>query len=197
MKKATECKHIDKNGCKCKNKGLFVRGKECFPKGYCDMHYNRFRKYGDPNFTMTVRGENRGKNPLYKTWNSIKYRCYNENSQHYKYYGARGIRMSDEWLDLETFSKDMGEKPSKLHTVERDDVDGNYCKENCRWATWHEQQANKRNNNKIVGVRYNKKSNRWVARLEVGKVTHGKTFKTPLIVINLSFIILFISCNRI
>ena len=65
--------------------------------------------------------------------------------------------MSDRWLDgdgeklgIECFNEDMGPKPSPKHSVERIDVNGNYCKENCVWATASEQMRNKRNNRKIT-----------------------------------------------
>jgi len=82
----------------------------------------------------------------YGSWNSMKSRCLNPNYPKYKSYGARGITICDRWVNsFENFLADMGEKPSPNHTIERSNVDGNYNKENCYWATSKQQGMNKRN----------------------------------------------------
>ena len=85
--------------------------------------------------------------PEYKTWLGIKERCYNENNPDYPNYGARGIVMSDEWKEsFEAFYRDMGVRPSSQHSIDRRENDKGYSKENCRWATYIEQNNNRRDN---------------------------------------------------
>lgn len=60
--------------------------------------------------------------------------------------GGRGITVCDTWLDFRCFYKDMGDPPTKDHTLERIDNEKGYEAENCKWSTMKEQQRNKRNN---------------------------------------------------
>lgn len=85
--------------------------------------------------------KNKTKHINYRSWQAMKARCYDKNNQRYKNYGGRGITVCDRWINsFENFVEDMGEKPSKKHTLDRKEIDGNYTPENCRWLT-HGLQA--------------------------------------------------------
>jgi len=91
---------------------------------------------------------------VYKKFMSAKARCNDKNNDSYKRYGLRWIKM--EWKDFSEFWKDMRESYydhvnkywEKETTIERINVNWNYSKENCTWATWEEQTNNKVNTKK-------------------------------------------------
>lgn len=91
----------------------------------------------------------------YTIWMLMRQRCRNPKSTPYRYYGARGITVCDEWESFERFLSDMGTAPTPQHSLDRRDTAGNYCKDNCRWATKIEQARNTRTNTfyEIKGVR--------------------------------------------
>lgn len=82
----------------------------------------------------------------YRIWRHMRTRCENKNSPAYKWYGARGIKVCDRWLDFKHFFEDMGLRPSDKHSIDRIDCHGNYEPSNCRWATMKVQQRNRSNN---------------------------------------------------
>ncbi|MFA6790412.1 MAG: hypothetical protein WCR65_02440 [Parcubacteria group bacterium] len=96
------------------------------------------------------------KSPTYRTWHHMRERCYKKNCKKFDYYGGRGISVCKCWDKFENFYKDMGEKPKGM-TLDRIDNNGNYCKENCRWATYKEQ-ANNKSNNRIIKYNGEKKT---------------------------------------
>lgn len=112
---------------------------------------------------------------VYRIHAGIKARCYNPNSVPYPYYGAKGIRVCDEWLDKKDGFKrfyewSMNNGYSKELSIDRIDPTGNYCPENCRWADKYTQNVHL---NKPAGrsgyVGITKHTNResWYGRVKV------------------------------
>lgn len=85
----------------------------------------------------------RNETSTYQSWKHMRSRCLVRSNKDFHHYGGRGISICERWNDYANFLSDMGEKPAGL-TLDRINVDDNYCPENCRWATRKEQTANRR-----------------------------------------------------
>lgn len=82
--------------------------------------------------------------PTYMSWNAMKVRCLNPRQKSWEHYGGRGIQVCKKWLkSFEAFVSDMGNRPPGM-TLDRKNVNGNYHKKNCRWATRAQQVQNRR-----------------------------------------------------
>ena len=98
----------------------------------------------------------------YRIWAGMKKRCSNPKEPGWPNYGGRGIRVCDRWISsFQNFIDDMGLPPSPDHSIERIDNDGDYCPENCRWATQREQCRNYRRNRNITIGGVTKTATEW------------------------------------
>jgi len=126
--------------------------------------------------------------PLHKVHYHMIERCYNPDDKSYKDYGARGIKICDEWLnDFDTFyswAMDNGWK-SNLR-MDRIDNDGNYLPINCRFVNGVVSALNQRllkssNTSGFRGVSRSKGTRKWVAYITLNWVRHHLGyFKTPI-----------------
>lgn len=90
---------------------------------------------------------------IFEIYRHMKTRCYSPSNYHYKWYGARGIKICDEWLtDFMSFYKwSMEHGYANDLKIDRIDNNGNYEPSNCRWTT-HKEQCNNRSNNFFIEV---------------------------------------------
>lgn len=124
---------------------------------------------------MTTHGMR--KTRIYQTWLNMEDRCNNKNNKNYNRYGNRGIKCL--WKSFENFKNDMYESYLKhcktfgehLTTLDRIDNNGNYCKENCRWATPKEQANNTRKNVFITFNKQTKSLVQWSNELNISTDT--------------------------
>ena len=124
-------------------------------------------------------------NQFYQTWYDMKYRCYNTMSKDYKHYGARGITVCEEWLDVTNFVAWCEETYPNIkgYSLDRIDNDKGYSPENCRWADKVTQNTNQRkssaNTSGFVGVYWDISKNKWTAKVgSNNKLINIGAFKT-------------------
>jgi len=138
----------------------------------CHMHLQMYKD--ERNITWRKR-ERHGmsQSSEFKTWHDMLVRCNNPNHRLYKYYGNRGIKVDSRWDKFSNFLKDMGERPSPTHSLDRIDNNADYKPDNCRWATKTQQVINRRTpvNNKtgVKGVMYLEKEKVFVAYLGIDR----------------------------
>ncbi len=114
-------------------------------RSWCEIHYDRWRRYGDPKFkTRSSERHAMSKSLEYIKWSSMKVRCAEYSKKAYPGHAGKGVKICQRWLDsFSNFYDDMGPIPSPSHSIDRIDNDGCYEPGNCRWATKSQQSINK------------------------------------------------------
>lgn len=109
----------------------------------------------------------------YSIWSKMINRITNPNDQRWPDYGGRGITVCERWKSFENFWNDMKEQYSNDLELDRIDVNGNYCPENCRWVSKSIQVHNKRKladcESDYIGVTLDKRTSRWRSRICISK----------------------------
>jgi len=118
------------------------------------------------------------KTPEYETWSGLKQRCYNKNARDYERYGGRGITVCDRWAGKDgflNFISDMGNRPAPEYTIDREDNDGPYSPDNCRWATKPVQNNNKSNTILLTVEGETMGISEWISRVYPSASSQNKT----------------------
>lgn len=155
----------------------------------CSKHYQRWKRNGSTELLIEYNGPRKDYPEEYKSWEAMRDRCLNSNNVYFHRYGGRGIKICDRWQGVHGFAnfiEDMGAKPSyertsknwPKYTLDRIDRDGDYCPENCRWATWLIQSGNRCTSSETPGVNFVKLDNKWKARYRANGKNLCRTFAT-------------------
>jgi hypothetical protein len=118
--------------------------------------------------------------PMKIRWSAMNDRCFKPSNVRWNSYGGRGITVCDRWSryrpnGLKNFINDMYSTFKEGLELDRIDVNGNYEPSNCRWATSSENAKNRQNKatkqSKFPGVHWDKQSNKWTSKLDLGRFT--------------------------
>lgn len=127
---------------------------------------------------------------IYGIWYKMNDRCYNEKGMWYHNYGGRGITVCKEWQEYEGFLRfqewALNNGYQEGLTLERVDNDGNYCPDNCTWATRKQQSNNQRTNKRLTMDGETKTLAMWCEEYDAEytrtlyRIKHGYTLKEAL-----------------
>ena len=124
---------------------------------------------------LVVDGYRVRQHPLYPVWANMLARCTNPSDTGYQNYGGRGITVCERWHHFRFFAEDMMPSYRPGLTIERMDVNGNYCPDNCTWETRSNQSVNRRRfkNNTSGQTGVVKTPTCWLARFDYQGVRYN------------------------
>ena len=115
----------------------------------------------------------------YKSWQDMKDRCCNPNAKQYKYYGAKGVKVCDRWLNsFDNFLVDLGFAPEGFSLARKEDK-GNYEPGNCSWKSKSENSSEALRGEKNAKAKLTEEQVLCIRALAVG--SNPKYFRAPLL----------------
>lgn len=133
--------------CSCDGKEIEVSGDSLVSGHAGSCGCLKRERMADANFKHGHSRASSARNPTYRSWESMKRRCFCPAYRGWKNYGGRGIGVRDRWTGaqgFENFLADMGERPTGTTLGRFGDI-GNYEPENCAWQTDREQKTEQKN----------------------------------------------------
>lgn len=144
--------------------GIAIRSRPLRSCG-CQKHVRRSNNFKHGHTWPVVSKE-------YGIWGQMISRCHNPKVKCFPDYGGRGIKVCDRWrYSFENFIADVGPRPSPKHSLDRKDNDGDYCPENCRWATRKDQGNNTRKTRFITANGITQSARDWSLQTGVERQT--------------------------
>src|ERR1035438_6160644 len=130
------------------------------------------------------------RSPTYSSWAGMRSRCLQPTNKAWYRYGGRGIKICERWMKFDNFLSDMGPKPNGMTLDRFPDNNGDYKPENCRWATYKEQNNNRRDNQLLTVGSMTLSFGAWAVCIGMngstlsGRLKHGwsisRAFNTPV-----------------
>lgn len=133
--------------CDCGNERIWTRTQFLKSRSCGCLQGRECEARPSANGRRSYKKRGQSKDPRYGIWSNMIGRCSNPRNSHFMHYGGRGVVVCDRWLGEDgffNFIADVGERPSKKHSIDRVDVNGDYEPNNVRWATQIEQMQNTR-----------------------------------------------------
>lgn len=138
----------------------------------CGCKHNEYSRKN-----ATIHGDSHKR--LHNIWSGIRARCYCKTDYHYKWYGARGVKMDERWRNdycaFKTWALNAGYSPEL--SIDRIDNDGGYTPDNCRWVDQKTQCNNKRNNHYIKAFGETMTLAQWADRMVIPRATIRRRIK--------------------